>query len=300
MTMISIWDYADQRVNNKSVAARIKHSPKLHAFRSALSSKGSAMSKGAAVGTMLLRLGISAIPIPSIATSLINVAQQAVEKKLRSHLHQKKLVGGPVTEEENVKFKLKELSVEDLDRYRWKLREAMEQLNQKAMMIDSTYGKKQGEGKPCDAWLELAEALAQAERRYNILSLSAGGLKTAMDEALNWSNKQAEVINKFKDSVGSKFKDAIEAEEAEASRAEKTKPGGAEDFLNGRHAACSHYCHWNEVAATENAQWTAVKAKLAMITKTIADPIGVEMFLTTDADPYSMPKAEAQASGAAS
>lgn len=296
--MISIWDYADQRVNNKSVAARIKHSPKLHALRSALSSKGSAMSKGAAVGTMLLRLGISAIPIPSIATSLINVAQQAVEKKLRSHLHQKKLVGGPVTEEENVKFKLKELSVDDLDRYRWKLREAMEQLNQKAMMIDANYGTKQGERKPCDAWLDLAEAIAQAERRYNILSLSAGGLKTAMDEAINWSNKQAEVINTFKNSVGSKFKDAIESEEAEASRAERTKPGGAEEFLNGRHANCSSYCHWNEVAATENAQWTAIKSKLALITKTIADPVGVEMFLATNADPYSMPKAQPQASSA--
>ena len=298
MTMISIWEYADQRVNNKSVATRIKHSPKLHAFRSALSSKGSAMSKGAAVGTMLLRLGISAIPIPSIATSLINVAQQAVEKKLRSHLHQKKLVGGPVTEEENVKFKLKELSVEDLDRYRWKLKEAMEQLNQKAGMIDSIYGTRQGERKPCDAWLDLAEALAQAERRYNILSLSAGGLKTAMDEALNWSNKQAEVINTFKDSVGLKFKDAIEAEEAEASKAERTKAGGAEEFLNGRHANCSSYCHWNEVAVGENAQWTAIKTKLAMITKTIADPVGVEMFLATNAEPYSMPKSQPQASSA--
>lgn len=297
MTMISIWDYADQRVNNKSVAARIKHSPKLHAFRSALSSKGSAMSKGAAVGTMLLRLGISAIPIPSIATSLINVAQQAVEKKLRSHLHQKKLVGGPVTEEENVKFKLKELSVEDLDRYRWKLREAMEQLNQKATQIDSVYGAKQGEGKPCDAWLDLAEALAQAERRYNILSLSAGGLKTAMDEALNWANKQATEINTFKKSVGMKFQTAIDTETAEADKKENTAKGSGDAFMNSRHANCSHYCHWNEVAATDSAQWAAVKSKLALITKTIADPIGVEMFLATNADPYSMPKSDAASAG---
>lgn len=296
MPFVSIWDYAAQRVSNKSVATRIKHSPKLHAFRSALSSKGSAMSKGAAVGTMLLRLGISAIPIPSIATSLINVAQQAVEKKLRSHLHQKSLTLA-TSDEEKVKFTLKELSVEDLDRYRWKLKEAMEQLNQKVRTIDAVYGAKQGEGKPCDAWLELAEALAQAERRYTILSLSAGGLKTAMDEALNWANKQAQVINTFKDSVGLKFKDAIETEEAQASGAEKKKPGGAEEFLNGRHAHCSHYCHWNEVAATENAQWTAVKNKLAIVAKTVADPIGVEMFLATSSDPYSMPKADSSAAG---
>jgi hypothetical protein len=297
MTMISIWDYAAQRVSNKSVATRIKHSPKLHAFRSALSGKGSAMSKGTAVGTMLLRLGISAIPIPSIATSLINVAQQAVEKKLRSHLHQKSLTGA-TTEEEKVKFTLKELSVEELDRYRWKLKEAIEQLNQKAASIDGQYGTKQGEGKPCDAWLDLAEALAQAERRYNILSLSAGGLKTAMDEALKWANDQATVINNFKKNVGGKFQTAIDAETTEADKKENAAKGSGDTFMNGRHANCSSYCHWNEVAATENAQWTAVKTKLAMVAKTVADPIGVEMFLATSADPYSMPKAQPQASSA--
>lgn len=256
------------------------------------------MSKGASVGTMLLRLGISAIPIPPIVTSLLSVAQQAVEKKVRSHLHQKSLTGA-TTEEEKVKFELKELSVEGLDRYRWKLREAMEQLNQKAVNIDAQYVTKQGEGKPCDAWLDLAEAIAQAERRYNRLSKSAGALKTAMDEALKWSNDQSTVINNFKKSVGLKFKDAIEAEEAEASRHEKTKPGGAEEFLNGRHVNCSSYCHWHEVAVGENAQWTAIKVKLALITKTIADPIGVEMFLATKADPYKMPEAATPAAASA-
>lgn len=246
------------------------------------------MSKGTAVATMLVRLGISAIPVPSIVTSLINVAQQAVEAKIRSYLHERKLVGGPVTEEENVKFKLKELSVEDLDRYRWKLKEAVEQLNQKAGTIEGTWAAGQKDGKPCNAWLDLAEALAQAERRYTILSLSAGGLKRAMDEALNWSNKQATEINKFKDSLGLRFKAVIEAEEAECAKAEQAKKGGAEEFMNARHANCSNYCHWSEVAVKENEQWTSIKSKLAMITKEIADPIGVEMFLSTSADPYSM------------
>jgi hypothetical protein len=297
MTMTSIWDYAAERVDNKSVPARIKHSPKLHALRSALSSKGSGMSKGAGVATMLLRLGISAIPIPPIVTSLINVAQQAVEKKLRSHLHHKKLTGA-VTEEEKVKFKLKELSVEDLDRYRWKLKEAMEQLNQKVNTIDAKYAAMQGEHKPCDAWLELAEALAQAERRYNILSLSAGGLKAAMDEALKWANDQSTVINNFKKDLATKFTAAIDKEEKEADKEQAKHIAGGETFMNTRHAKCSTYCHWNELETKENEQWTAVKTKLALITKTIANPIGVEMFLATKAEPYSMPKADGQASAA--
>ncbi|HMQ02921.1 MAG TPA: hypothetical protein PKD26_03320 [Pyrinomonadaceae bacterium] len=294
MTMISIWDYAAQRVANKSVAARIKHSPKLHALRSALSTKGSAMSKGAAVGTMLLRLGISAIPIPSIATSLINVAQQAVEKKIRSHLHQRSL-GKATTDEEKVKFTLKELSVEDLDRYRWKLKEAIDQLNQKVTAIDGLYATKQKESKPCDAWLDLAEALAQAERRFNILSQSAGGLKAAMDEALRWADKQMVEINKFKTSLGGKFQTAIDTETTEADKQEKASKGGADLFMNARHLNCSNYCHWNEVAATENAQWTAAKIKLALVAKTVADPIQLESFLTTSADPYSMPSSSSSA-----
>lgn len=296
MTMISIWDYATQRVNNKSVATRIKHSPKLHALRSALSSKGSAMSKGAAVGTMLVRLGISAIPIPGIATSLINVAQQAVEKRVRSHLHQRSLTGA-TTQEEKVKFTLKDLSVEELDRFRWKLKEAMEQLNQKATSIDGQYGTKQGEGKPCDAWLDLVEAVAQAERRHKILFDTAVGLKAAMEESLKWANDQATVITNFKKSVGTKFQAAIDAETAEADKKENAAKGSGETFMNTRHANCSSYCHWNEVAATDSAQWAAVKSKLALITKTIADPIGVEMFLATNADPYSMPKSDAAAAG---
>lgn len=298
MTMISIWDYAAQRVNNKSVPARIAHSPKLHALRSALSSKGSAASKGAAVGTMLLRLGISAIPIPSIVTSLINVAQQAVEKKLRSYLHQRHLTGS-TSDEEKVKFTLKELSVEDLDRYRWKLKEAIDDLNKKITAIDGAYTAAQNESKPCDSWLTLAEALAQAERRYNILSQSAGGLKAAMDECLRWADKQAAEINKFKTSLGGKFQSAIEAETAEADKKETASKGGGEAFMNARHVRCSNYCHWNEVAATENAQWTAVKTKLALVAKTVSEPLGVEMFLATNADPYSMPKDDGQAAAAA-
>lgn len=293
MTLPTIWDYAAQRVNNKSVAMRVKHSPKLHALRSALSTKGSAMSKGAAVGTMLLRLGISAIPIPSIATSLINVAQQAVEKKVRSHLHKRSLTAA-TTDEDKVKFTLKELDVGDLDRYRWKLKEAIEQLNQKVSGIDGVYAAKQKEAKPCDSWLELAEALAQAERRYNILMLSAGGLRDAMVECLKWADKQKDEINKFKTSLGGKFQTAIDAESAEADKAEKAKKGDGELFMNKRHLNCSHYCHVQDIADAENAQWTNIKTKLALVAKTVADPIQLESFLATSADPYSMPKAQAQ------
>ncbi len=240
---MEIWKYAQERVENKSVVMRVKHSPKLHALRSALSSKGSAMSKGAAVGTMLLRLGVSAIPVAPIVNTLINTAQQAVEKHLRSHLHKKRLAGA-TTDEDKVKFDLKELSVDDLDRYRWKLKEAIDQLNQKVSGIDAVYAAKQKESKPCDAWLELAEALAQAERRARILDTSAGGLKASMEECLKWSSKQMDAINKFKTDLGSKFKDAINAEAAEADKLTKTMPPGSpQEFLQKRHLSCSNYCH---------------------------------------------------------
>ena len=152
----TIWDYARERMDNKGVVTRIQHSPKLHSFRSALSGKGSFASKGIAVGTMMVRAGISAIPIPSIATSLINIAQQAVEARVRSHLHQKKLVGGSVNLEEKVKFELKELTVDKLDRYRWKLKEAMEQLNLKNSGFNLDYKAKQEGLNPCNSWLEIA------------------------------------------------------------------------------------------------------------------------------------------------
>jgi len=289
MTMISIWDYATQRVNNKSVASRIKHSAKLHSFRSALSGKGSAASKGIALGTMVLRAGVSAIPIPAIASSLINIAQQAVEAKVRSHLHRRKLVGGPVTQEEHVKFELKELSVEELDRFRWKLKEAVEQLNTKAAAFNVAYGTKQKESKPCDAWLELAEALAQAERRYTKIRNTAEGLRLAMVNCLDWADKQRVEINKFKTSLGGEFQKLVEAETAEGERLDKARKGDGNAILGMRHQNCSDYCFWNEIAVTENEQWTSVKQKLALAARTVADPLTLETFATTDGEQYSMP-----------
>ena len=290
MTMISIWDYAAQRVSNKGVGTRIKHSPKLHAFRSALSSKGSAASKGIAVGTMLLRVGISAIPIPSIATSLINVAQQAVEAKVRSHLHRKKLVGGPITQEETVKFELKELWVAGLDRYRWTLNAAIEQLNMNATGFNGTYTTKQKDSRPCDAWLELAEALAQAERRYTKLRNTAEGLRVSMVNCIDWAEIQRKEINKFKTSLGGEFQKLIEAETAEAEKLEKVKKGDGDRILGARHVNCENYCFWSEVAVTENEQWTSVKTKLATAAKIVSDPLTLETFATTSGDEYKMPK----------
>src|SRR5262245_19980853 len=72
-----IFVYAAKCVENKGVLARIGHSAKLHAARSAVSSKGSAASKfGALVGAGI-RATVNAIPIPVIG-GLVGALEQKV------------------------------------------------------------------------------------------------------------------------------------------------------------------------------------------------------------------------------
>ena len=59
--MEDIFAYAKKCVDNKTVAARIGHSAKLHSLRSAVSSKGSAASKLSSLGGAAVR-AISALP----------------------------------------------------------------------------------------------------------------------------------------------------------------------------------------------------------------------------------------------
>ena len=59
---------------------------------------------------------------------LLGAAEKAVEGKIRGY-HRSKQLGQATTPEEKVKFALKDLSIENLDRYRLKINEATTELN---------------------------------------------------------------------------------------------------------------------------------------------------------------------------
>ena len=81
--MQDIWEYARGRVNNKSALARIGHSPKLHAFRSATKSKGSAASKALGLLGAGARAALNAIPVPALGAILGSI-QNKDEDEIRA------------------------------------------------------------------------------------------------------------------------------------------------------------------------------------------------------------------------
>lgn len=279
-----IFAYALARVNNKSVALRVRNSPKLHSIRSALKTKGSFASKGIGALTAGLRIGMGAIPIPGIVTDLLKIAQQAVEKKIRSKLHERHIAA--VNLEERVKFTLKELSVEELDRYRWKLKDAVDELNKKSATLDALYLKKTGEGKPCGAWLEITEAYAQVERRQNKLVDACKALRTVLDDTTKWGEEVTKVINVKRKEQGVKFAAVIAAETKAAEELEKKTKGSGDEAMTAKHANCESWCYYNNTRVDENATWTKIKEGLALVTKTIAEPLDLETFASIDGSEY--------------
>ena len=182
--MEDIWNYAAKRVANKTVAQRIKHSAKLHSFRSALSGKGSLLSKGSSLAGVGVRSALKHIPVPVIGNFLAQI-EKTVEDAVRSSFHKKKRVEAPDLET-HVKFDLKELSVESLDRYRWKVTEAIEALNKAGDNFESNLRKKQEEGASCDAFLDYAMAYEQARRRIWILQTQCAALETSVQMVDEW------------------------------------------------------------------------------------------------------------------
>lgn len=267
-----IWDYAKGRVENKSVLLRIAHSPKLHSFRSAVSSKGSAASKGLGIATAVGRAALSAIPIPAIG-DLIASAQTAVEKAVRSHLHSARKSAAKDLETQ-VKFELKELSLEEMDRFRWKAKEATEAFNTACTGFWPNVNAKKNANAQCEAYLEVAMAGEQASRRLNILRTKCLGVIAAMNETLKWVNeletgskdgKGKQGVTGKKNEFSQRLKDLIE-EEIRAAETEKQLGGDAarDQFILNGHGKCELWCCFRAAGQPDDYKnWKDNAAKVA-------------------------------------
>jgi hypothetical protein len=184
-----IFEYARARVENKSVTQRIWHSSKLHQLRSALQSKGSMVSKAGKLAGVAVRGACSLIPVPVLG-SLLSAAESGVEdwKRQGAHNTHKNKAASLA---ERVKFELKDLSVEELDRYRWKVNESLQEYNRIAASFSSTLETKAAAAAPCDALVDLAIAIAQLQRRIDILRTNCMATKVALEEAIQWVDEVA-------------------------------------------------------------------------------------------------------------
>jgi hypothetical protein len=80
----------------------------------------------------------------------------------------------------------KDLSVENLDRYRWKVNEAMQDLNKSLANHSQNIVKSMDRGCECNPYLELAIAAEQASRRINKLRDACWAITDVMTQTLDW------------------------------------------------------------------------------------------------------------------
>jgi len=289
-----IFFYAATCVKNKSVLARIGHSAKLHSVRSAVSSKGSAATKfGALVGAGI-RATVNCIPIPVIG-GLVSAIEQRVEKAIKSKHHRSNLGKAAAGSADEVKFTLKELSVEELDRFRWKVSESIQEFNKLATAYPENKDKKRAAQAQCEAYLDLALAAEQVNRRLKKLRDACLGLCAALKIAVDWvgacengagagkldlaggtfsgiaTGGVSKAIADLKITLATDIKEETDFVEKHIPTKEQQ-----EEYIAKYHGKCDKWCCFRDAGKPDT--WANCKNKAAFVLRNLADPFVPDSF----------------------
>ncbi|SDD61720.1 hypothetical protein [Paraburkholderia lycopersici] len=261
------FEQAAAEVANKSWDEQILHSRLFHSTRSAFSSlfssdKGSAASKGLGAAVGIGKLFLSLIPVPvvgAISGAIIDGANDFFRSK--KHESQTKAAEKAGDKANLVKFEIKELTVENLDRYRWKVAHAFDALNDGIQ----EFNKKKADDRTCDDIYALALLIQQVERRKDKLRDELGNFKKVLDHVNEWivdleTTKFADVHNlkeKLKESTRDTFNGvgitSLFGDEA-----------GAKAIL-AMHASCQNWCCAKETAKYDPNSWPKLKRRVGSV-----------------------------------
>ena len=282
-----VWEFATEKVKNKGVFSRIGHSARFHSLRSAVNSKGSLGSKGLSVLTAVGRASFNLIPLP-IFGSLLSSAETAIEKKLRSWAHGR--AGRDKTAHvDYVKFQLKELSVENFDRYRWKVEESAKEMEKAGKAFQDAFNaidwSKEMMPQPCARQYEAAYAIAQCERRQKIFLDECLKFKVLMEASIAWAAETNKNLVTYKNDVRDKFLD-IAKEEDKYLKSATTKHDKEviTAHVKALHADCGEFCVHKENMINTN--WDAFIRGSAWVVKNLQEPFSPETFLASNKASY--------------
>jgi hypothetical protein len=278
LTECDLFEYAAARVANKTVMQRIGHSAKLHSARSAFSSPGSFGSKAADLAGMVGRGAMSLVPIPGLG-SLVKMLEEPAQEKIKKHYRKRNLDKAKADKDAAgvVKFELKELSVEEMDRYRWKVEQSIKDLNAAIQNYPGNLAKKIKEGAECDAHVELAMAAEQATRRIQKLRNKCLAVKEVMDKTLDWL-KELESGTVFQGEA----RHGVDGKKNEIMRQIKSRidqwmkfPKETAEAINvEHHGKCQSWCWLNGIATPD--KYEERKNHAAEAAKFLADFFTVE------------------------
>jgi hypothetical protein len=255
------FEQAKDEVNNKRMGAQIAHSQLFHSMRSAFSSKGSFASKAAGAAVGVGKLFLASIPVP-IVGPIVGAVIDAVDGKIRSVKHQDNL-DKATTDAEKAKFLIKELTVENLDRYRWKLSHAYEELNNAIKIFNDS---KQN----CDDLYHFALVYEQLERRKTKLDDELKTFQKVIDTVENWKKNvdRTDDVKTIKDKILVKRKQYLENLPLEHDKEKQA------EYI-AEHAKCSQWCCIKKSAEYDpNTNWEKIKQYSGVVANALR-PIAV-------------------------
>ncbi len=289
---------AMKRVDDKGFAARVAHSSSLHMFRSALSSPGSAGSKVLKIGMSFGKASLKLIPIPILGD--LTAAAVAKAEGWARGAHHKNRLNQATTKVDRVKFELKELSVENLDRYRWKVSEAVTEANAKVTAFNSGYCT-------CEEIFELVKTVAQAERRIRILKKEMGDILAVCSVTLDWlaeceagalatastlnaathtpSIQPASGVIHLKNEIRTMLSDR-------KNRWDQLTPQAQAQALEGHKEACKNWCQFQDPNSVSgvNTNLAAARQWIATGTRVLTSPYTYESFVTVKGGDFEKEK----------
>jgi hypothetical protein len=190
-----------------------------------------------------------------IVGPIVGAAVDAINSKIRSAKHNAN-VDPAASAEINAKFGIKELTVENLDRYRWKINHAYEEMNRGI----TAYNNSEVQG--CDEFYQIALLYQQVQRRNGKLIDEMEKFKAVFRHVESWMKElernhlnQAESIMK---SVSKQVADEISS----MSNLNPAIPFQATrmESITKRHIGCTQWCCMKEKAKyNPNANWGTMK-----------------------------------------
>lgn len=269
---------ADAEVNNKSMGSQIAHSGIFHSMRSAFSSPTkSGVSKGIGLVVGAGKLFLAAIPVP-IVGSIVGATVDAIDGMARSKSHKDNLKKA-TTNEQKAKFEIKELTVENLDRCRWKLAHAFEELKEGMTAYNAS-------GQTCDDMYKFALLYQQVERRKKRLDKELDQFKSVISLVEGWKNDMNTTQGPLLLDAKNKINQKTQAEISVMSGLHQSNPAHAADIaaFQAAHANCSQWCYVKRQAKYDpNTNWETLKKNAGEVSKFLL-PIAISSVAVRQSD----------------
>jgi hypothetical protein len=268
---------ARDEVANKSMGEQIAHSGIFHSIRSAFSSGGSAASKSAGLALGVGKLFLALIPVP-IVGAIVGAAADAINGRVRSGLHGNHLEQG-ASNADIAKFGIKELTVENLDRYRWKVAHSFEELNKGIAIYNNSEQN-------CDDMYNFALLYEQVQRRKQRLTSELQKFTDVINAVNKWiaelENIQGQELKKARNIITQKTHKDI----TKLTRLVQHNPADSIHIANyiALHAGCTKWCCIKKQSTYDpNTRWETMKSHAGEVANFLL-PIAVSSVAVRQSD----------------